>query len=220
MKSKFHLFLFTVSMCLGGVMQSSAQKKPTLINKSLTKPELGIVYIGVDNVISLYGEIPGKYIRMERSGGPLQLRPGTALQTVLKYTQKGTDTLRVYDNEKLIIEKVYEIRNLGSYSIGIKGTRDSVLTKEEFIKAQSLELYMPDGYYKPKQKFSSYTVFIYSANKKLLKKTNVLGNEFINSMKDVHEIIVPGCIIEFNNFNFTSQNETFHTLKGLKIVIK
>ena len=199
---------------------ATAQKKPTLINTSLTKPEMAIMYVGVENAIMVYGEIPGKYIRMERSGGPLEVRPGMAMRALLKYTEVGFDTLRVFDNDKLIIEKVYEIKNLGTYAIGLKGTRDSVLTKEEFLKSKSLELYMPGGYYKPKQKISSYTVFIYSATKKLLKKINVLGNEFINLMKDDNEIILPGCIIEFNNFNITSQNETIHTLKGLKIVIK
>jgi hypothetical protein len=197
-----------------------AQKKPTLINTSLTKPEMAIMYAGVENVIMVYGEIIGKYIRMERSGGSLEVRPGMAMRALLKYTEVGFDTLRVFDNDKLIIEKVYEIKTLGSYAIGIKGTRDSVLTKEEFLKAKSLELFMPGGYYKPKQKIYSYTIFIYSPNKKLLKKINVLGNEFINSMKDDNEIILPGCIIEFNNFNITSQSETVHTLKGLKIVIK
>jgi hypothetical protein len=197
-----------------------AQKKPTLINTSLTKPEMAIMYAGVENVIMVYGEIIGKYIRMERSGGSLEVRPGMAMRALLKYTEVGFDTLRVFDNDKLVIEKVYEIKTLGSYAIGIKGTRDSVLTKEEFLKAKSLELFMPGGYYKPKQKIYSYTIFIYSPNKKLLKKINVLGNEFINSMKDDNEIILPGCIIEFNNFNITSQSETVHTLKGLKIVIK
>jgi hypothetical protein len=197
-----------------------AQKKPTLINTSLTKPEMAIMYAGVENVIMVYGEIIGKYIRMERSGGSLEVRPGMAMRALLKYTEVGFDTLRVYDNDQLIIEKAYEIKKLSSYAIGLKGTRDSVLTKEEFLKSKSLELYMPGGYYKPKQKISSYTVFIYSATKKLLKKINVLGNDFVNSMEDDNKIILPGCVIEFNNFNFTSQNETVHTLKALKIVIK
>ena len=192
-----------------------AQKKPTLINTSLTKPEMAIMYVGVENVIMIYGEIPGKYIRMERSGGPLEVRPGMAMRALLKYTEVGFDTLRVFDNDKLIIEKVYEIKNLGTYAIGIKGTRDSVLTKEEFLKAKSLELFMPGGYYKPKQKISSCTITISSETGKVLQKVNIEGINFSTPLElhldkiqaetsllfsDIKDILGDNSVKKFNPF--------------------
>jgi hypothetical protein len=123
MKKHINFFLIISLFTLGG--HAFAQKKPTLINTSLTKPEMAIMYVSVENVIMVYGNIPGKYIRMERSGGPLEVRPGMAMRALLKYTEIGFDTLRVFDNDKLIIEKVYEIKKLSTYAIGIKGTRDS-----------------------------------------------------------------------------------------------
>lgn len=197
-----------------------AQKKPTLINTSLTKPEMAIMYVGVENVIMVYGEIPGKYIRMERSGGPLEVRSGMAMRALLKYTEVGFDTLRVFDNDKLIIEKVYEIKTLGSYAIGIKGTRDSVLTKEEFLKAKSLELYMPGGYYKPKQKIASYTIFISNESGKVLQKVNVEGTNFSVSLELHLDKIKAGTSLLFSDIKAILADNSIKKFNSFKIKIK
>ncbi len=199
---------------------SMAQKKPTLINTSLTKPEMAIMYVGVENVIMVYGEIPGKYIRMERSGGPLEVRPGMAMRALLKYTEVGFDTLRVFDNDKLIIEKAYEIKNLSSYAIGIKGTRDSVLTKEEFLKAKSLELFMPGGYYKPKQKISSYTITISSESGKVLQKVNVEGINFSTPLELHLDKIQAGTSLLFSDIKAILGDNSVKKFNPFKIKIK
>ncbi|MBK7966955.1 MAG: hypothetical protein IPK10_17930 [Bacteroidetes bacterium] len=181
------------------VSNADGQKKPTLLNSSLTKPEKAVVYIGVDNVISLYGDVPGKYIRMERSGGPLNIRPGMKLRTVLKYTETGFDTIRVFDNDKLIIEKIYEIKRLGAFGIGVKEMRDSLLTKEEFLKAESLELYMPNGFYRPKQKISSYNITLLSSMGKVIQKIKVDGINYSEVLKIHLDKIQPGISIQFSD---------------------
>ena len=196
MKKHINFFLIISLFTLGG--HAFAQKKPTLINTSLTKPEMAIMYVSVENVIMVYGEIPGKYIRMERSGGPLEVRPGMAMRALLKYTEIGFDTLRVFDNDKLIIEKVYEIKKLSSFAIGLKGTRDSVLTKEEFLQAKSLELFMPGGYYKPKQKISSYTITISNESGKALQKVNVEGINFSEALELHFDKIKAGKVTLFS----------------------
>ncbi|MBK7683143.1 MAG: hypothetical protein IPJ26_12075 [Bacteroidetes bacterium] len=218
MKKHISYFLITFFFILGG--NAFAQKKPTLINTSLTKPEMAIMYVGVENVIMVYGEIPGKYIRMERSGGPLEVRPGMAMRALLKYTEIGFDTLRVFDNDKLIIEKVYEIKKLSSYAIGIKGTRDSVLTKEEFLKAKSLELFMPGGYYKPKQKISTYTLTILSESGKVIQKVTVEGINF-NAALELHlDKIQPRSSILFSDIKAILGDNNIKKFDPFKIRIK
>lgn len=218
MKKQTNYFLVLSFLLLGG--NAFAQKKPTLINTSLTKPEMAIMYVGVENVIMVYGNIPGKYIRMERSGGPLEVRPGMAMRALLKYTEVGFDTLRVFDNDQLIIEKVYEIKKLGSYAIGIKGTRDSVLTKEEFLKAKSLELYMPGEYYKPKQKISSYIITISSESGKVLGKVNVEGVNFYTALEIQLDKIQVGSTILFSDIKAILGDKSIRKFDPFKIKIK
>ena len=218
MKKHINFFLIISLFTLGG--HAFAQKKPTLINTSLTKPEMAIMYVSVENVIMVYGNIPGKYIRMERSGGPLEVRPGMAMRALLKYTEVGFDTLRVFDNDKLIIEKVYEIKKLSSYAIGIKGTRDSVLTKEEFLKAKSLELFMPGGYYKPKQKISTYTLTILSESGKVIQKVTVEGINF-NAALELHlDKIQPRSSILFSDIKAILADNNIKKFDPFKIRIK
>jgi len=182
-----------------------AQKAATIINASLTKPEKAIMYIGVNNVIRLYGEIPGKYIRLERSGGPLELKAGTGIQTTLKYTSEGHDTLRIYDNEKLIIEKVYEVRALGKYEIGIKSIRDSVVTLTELLKAKELEVYMPGEYYRPKAKVTSFIIRLENLKNKKQEKIQVIGNNFTKSIEAIKQNLVAGSFLVFEKIKISDE---------------
>ena len=218
MKKHIKYFLIITLLTFGG--NAFAQKKPTLINTSLTKPEMAIMYVGVENVIMVYGEIPGKYIRMERSGGSLEVRPGMAMRALLKYTEVGFDTLRVFDNDKLLIEKVYEIKNLGTYAIGIKGTRDSILTKEEFLKAKNLELFMPGGYYKPKQKISSYTITISNESGKVMQKVNVEGTIFSAPLELHLDKIKAGTSLLFSDIKAILADNSIKKFNSFKIKIK
>lgn len=218
MKKYLNYFLIISLFMLRG--NAFAQKKPTLINTSLTKPEMAIMYVGVENVIMVYGNIPGKYIRMERSGGPLEVRPGMAMRALLKYTEIGFDTLRVFDNDKLIIEKVYEIKKLSSYAIGIKGTRDSILTKDEFLKAKSLELFMPGGYYKPKQKISSYTITISNESGKVLQKVNVEGTTFSEALELHLDKLKTGTSLLFSDIKAILGYNSIRKFESFKIKIK
>jgi hypothetical protein len=213
-----HFFLVTLFLFSGGNLYG--QKKATLINTSLTHPDKAIVYMGVENNITLFGEIPGKYIRMERTAGPLNLRPGVKLRTVLKYNETGFDTLRVFDDDKLIIEKVYEIKKLGAFAIGIKGTRDSILSKEEFLKAAQLELYMPDGFYRPKQSISSYTITISTSNGKALQIIKVEGISYAEALKLHLDKIQPGVTILFSDVKAILEENSIRLFDPLKIRIK
>ncbi|MBK9636976.1 MAG: hypothetical protein IPO63_03855 [Bacteroidetes bacterium] len=181
---------------------------------------MAIMYVGVENVIMVYGNIPGKYIRMERSGGPLEVRPGMAMRALLKYTEIGFDTLRVFDNDKLIIEKIYEIKKVGSYAIGIKGTRDTVLTKEEFLKAKSLELFMPGGFYKPKQKISSFTISILTETGKVLQKINVEGISFSVPLELHLDKIKAGTSLLFSDIKAILGDNSIKKFDPIKIKIK
>lgn len=196
------------------------QKNAALINSSLTKPEKAIVYVGVENVITLFGNVPGKYIRMERTGGPLNIRPGVKLRAILKYTETGLDTIRVFDDNKLLLEKVYEIKKLGPYAIGLKGTRDSILTKDQLLKSAGLELYMPNDFYRPKQKISSYTITLFSPSGKAIQKIKVDDIYYADALQPHLDKIQPGAIILFSDLKAVISENNIKNFDPFKIKIK
>lgn len=216
---KYANFVLIIPFILFGG-NTFAQKKATLINTSLTKPEKAVVYVDVENVITLFGDVPGKYIRMERTGGPLNLRPGVKLRAVLKYAETGFDTIRVFDEDKLLIEKVYEIKKLGTYAIGLKGTRDSVLTKDEILKAAGLELYMPNDFYKPKQKITSYTITLFSPSGKVIQKIKVDGISYTEFLKPHQDKIHLGATVQFSDVKAVMGENNIKSFAPFKIKIK
>jgi hypothetical protein len=197
-----------------------AQKTPSIFNMSLTKPEKALLYIGVDNILTVRGPIPGKNIQLERSGGPLQMRAGTSLKTILKYTLEGTDTIRVYSDNKLVIEKVYQIVPLGHFAPALKGRTDSLLTKEDITKSGQLEVIMPDAFYKPSGKILSYTVNVYSPVKKIIGKFKIEGPLFSEELNLKISTLLPGSMLLFENIKAASRDGAIPLTGQFKVTIK
>lgn len=151
-----HLRYFLLLCLLLPLTLCVAQRPPALVNLRLTRPEKPIMYTGVDNLLALRGELPGKYFRLERSGGPLELKAGTTLTAVLRYTETGTDTFRLYNGEQLILEKIYEIKSTGTYTARLNRMRDTALGRTDLATSGGLELIMPETYYKPAEPIVSY----------------------------------------------------------------
>ena len=212
--SLHYILLFLVISC-----SVSAQKSATLVNMSLTKPEKAILYTGVENVLMLKGEVPGKYLQIERSNGPVEWKGGTQLRAVVKYETPGTDTFRVYAGEKVIIEKIFEIKPLGTLMAGLKGTRDTLLSATELAAITGLELTMPETFYRPRNKILGYTISIYREGKKLrvFKMENIV---FTEEVKKYFQSLMPASRILFENIQVANNNGSPLVLKAFEVRVE
>lgn len=177
-------YLFVV-LFLCGMKYSSAQSEIKLINLNIVQPEKAIMYAGVINTLLLKGEIPDKSIRIERSSGPVEMRAGTAIRTKLFYTSEGTDTLRVYIDENLILEKVYIIKPLGKAVASLKNNRDTVLSPADIIAAGEPEVYFSDCLYKPVNILHGYRVELQNAKGKKMKSFEIKERKFNEELNTV-----------------------------------
>lgn len=202
--------------CLQNVQ---AQKSLALVNLSLTRPEKGVMYTGVDNRIAIKGQIPGKYLRLERSNGPVDLRAGTQLTAIVRYAQTGTDTFRVYSGDELLLEKIYEIKNTGNYAARLHMMRDTSLGKTDIEAAGKLELYMPDSYYKPNEKIVSYTLIAF-VNGKKVKTWKCEGKLFPPDFITFVHQQPAGAQFHFNDILFSHKTKGLQHLKPIRILLK
>ena len=109
---------------------------------------------------------------------------------------------------------------MGSFAIGIKGTRDSIHTKEAFLKAAGLELYMPNDYYRPKQKISTYTIIISSSGGKIIQKVKVDGPSYSEALKIHLDNIQSGVTILFSDVKAILGENNIKSFDPIKIQIK
>lgn len=202
--------------CLQNVQ---AQKALALVNLSLTRPDKGVMYTGVDNRIAIKGEIPGKYLRLERSNGPVELRAGTQLTAIVRYAETGTDTFRVYSGEELLLEKIYEIKSTGDYAARLHMMRDTSLGKEDLKAAGKLELYMPDTYYKPNEKIVSYSLTAF-VNGKKMKTWKCEGNLFPPDFLTFVHQQAAGTQFHFSEILFSHKTKGLQHLKPIRILLK
>ncbi len=200
--------LIAIVFLLYSVLPAGAQKKPAIVNLSLTKPEKAILYIGVDNILSVRGEMPGKYFHLERSNGPLELKAGTQLRAILRYETAGRDTFRLYAGDDLIAEKIYEIIPTGNYGAKLDLTNDSVVTKSALIKAKRVVATMPGTYYKPVEKIVLYTITAMQGGRKIKQWKNE-GATFSESFATAVSDLPAGTVLHFDGIKIS------HKTKGL-----
>lgn len=151
-----------------------AQVKPELLNASLTEPRRKVAYAGVKNIFTLQGDLPGKQIRIERSGGPLEFKAGTSVRAIARFEKPGRDTLRLFVDEKLILEKPIEVLELRTYKAVIRASEGSSIDPEKLLSGGRLIPVMPDTWYKPSGRIDSYRVTLF-ASAKSVKSFRVEG---------------------------------------------
>ncbi len=158
-----------VSIFLSLILFSNtlAQVKPDLLNASLTEPRRKVGYAGVKNIFTLQGDLPGKQIRIERSGGPLEIKAGTSVRAVARFEKPGRDTLRLFVDEKLILEKPIEILELRTYKAVIRGSEGTSITPEKLLAGGRLIPVMPGTWYKPSGRIESYRVTLFVSAKSI-----------------------------------------------------
>lgn len=156
------LFLLPVLMIAS---TSKSQVKPDLLNVSLTEPKRKVAYAGVKNIFIMQGNLPGKQIRIERSGGPLEIKAGTSVSAVVRFDQPGWDTLRLYVDDKPVVEKPIEILELRTYKAVIRGADDPSIDPEKLLGGARLVPVMPGTWYKPSSRIESYRITLTSASR-------------------------------------------------------
>ena len=220
MKQSVHLSLLICWLLFLASTYASAQKDSiVLLNVSLIHPEKPLMYTRVNNVLLLKGQLPGNNIRIERSVGPITLRPGTSLSAVLQYDSTGTDTIRVFADDQLVLEKTYTVEASGPLSVRLSKQNKDTLTAEELCKAGGLELTMPGTDYRPTSKVTGARITVHLASGKRGSVFRMEGNRFSQEIINHFKTLNSGSTILFDECT-TSKKEDLIKSGAFKVILR
>ncbi|MBK7888836.1 MAG: hypothetical protein IPJ86_16570 [Bacteroidetes bacterium] len=213
-------FLLTTVLVLFGLNNLNAQSVPVLINANLTSPDSAVMYTAITNTLVLKGISESDNIRLERTGGPIEMRAGTAIRARLVYREKGSDTIRVYNDQKMILEKIYDVRPLGKPVAALKNFRDSMASVAVILAANELEVYFTGSMYKPIPANRGFTVEIYNKDRKKIKSLRMEKNTFSEELKEQLKKAESGYTVVFRNINGLFPKEEQIVVEPLTIYVK
>lgn len=199
---------------------SATQPEVAILNTSLTQPSMSVVYTGVDNIMNIRGDLKGGALRIERSEGPVSMRPGTSIMFKLRYTSTGKDTFRIFSDDRLLLEKIYEIRTAGSYTVGLTGTEDSLLTAESVKKAGRLSVKMPGTLFRPTEKVVGFSVDLCTPERKILRKFTMTGSSFSAEFLQALSESPPGTMLVFHTISTNLAAGKNRHIKEFNVVLK
>ncbi len=212
--------MLTTILVLLGLNHLRAQSVPVLINANLTQPDSAVMYTSVTNTLVLKGIAESDNIRLERTGGPIEMRAGTAIRARLVYREKGSDTIRVYSDQKILLEKIYDVRLLGKPVAALKGFRDSLASVVEILTANELEVYFTGNMYKPIPASRGFTVDIYNKDRKKIKSLRMEKNTFSEELKEQLKKAESGYSVVFRNINGIFPKDEQIVVEPLTIYVK
>ncbi|MBK9400102.1 MAG: hypothetical protein IPN36_04360 [Bacteroidetes bacterium] len=213
-------FMLTTILVLLGLNHLRAQSVPVLINANLTQPDSAVMYTSVTNTLVLKGIAESDNIRLERTGGPIEMRAGTAIRARLVYREKGSDTIRVYSDQKILLEKIYDVRLLGKPIAALKNFRDSMASVVEILTANELEVYFTGNMYKPIPASRGFTVDIYNKDRKKIKSLRMEKNTFSEELKEQLKKAESGYSVVFRNINGIFPKDEQIVVEPLTIYVK
>ncbi|MBL0097992.1 MAG: hypothetical protein IPP46_16975 [Bacteroidetes bacterium] len=213
-------FMLTTILVLLGLNHLRAQSVPVLINANLTQPDSAVMYTSVTNTLVLKGIAESDNIRLERTGGPIEMRAGTAIRARLVYREKGSDTIRVYSDQKILLEKIYDVRLLGKPIAALKNFRDSMASVAEILTANELEVYFTGNMYKPIPASRGFTVDIYNKDRKKIKSLRMEKNTFSEELKEQLKKRRAVTLLYFRNINGIFPKDEQIVVEPLTIYVK
>lgn len=188
-------------------------------NISLSKSDLNLLYVGVDNEIKVRGiEFDSSYILTSSSG---KVAKGYNNEILVRVDRKGIDTLRIHFDNKLIFLKVFEKRNIFDPIAHLGSIIDTVTTVDEILENPILFAKIPDCYYEIRCKVNSYIpMFIKNPSDTIKTFKRVIDNELNKEAIEIIKKLKPGDKIVFNEIIVQCHSSVNRVLSPLTFTIK
>jgi hypothetical protein len=118
-----------------------------LLNKSLTEPELDILYRGIENRIEVTGVDDMETLELRTLGGQTHRYSEATSAFLVKARSTSMDTLELFHAGVLMLSKTYETRIIEDPVARIGDITDTVATVEEILRDPTLHVFIPGSHY-------------------------------------------------------------------------
>jgi hypothetical protein len=188
-------------------------------NHSLTDTSKNILYIGVDNYIRVNDE-KLKNVELIAQQGKVYKSHTDFNEFLVSSKKVGLDTLRLLIDNNQIIEKVFTVESLGDLHCQLGNISDSIATVDEVLQNFSLNIFIPNSYYKFRATIRTFSIKLEYKNGKSPKTFDEnLGDTLTESVLIYIRKLNPGDIINFEDVVVVGPDSCPRTLIPLKIKI-
>lgn len=154
--------------CVAIIANSSAQQSVGFRNLSLIEPALKLCYIGIDNVIEVYGitdltdvELNAKHARVFRQNSSFN-------HFSLFPNRLGLDTIAIFQGSKLLFQQVVEYAKINNLECRIAGLSSNQATVAQLLDKPELEIHIPNCFWNAKCRVVSFEAYKIGTNDTVL----------------------------------------------------
>lgn len=192
-------------------------------NTSLTNPNLALLYMGIENRITVSGLENDTTLKLTSAAGQVvefKWNNDPRLFFV-KINYADTDTLKLYQDDELLLTRVYQVKEIGYPIPQLGDIADSIAIIQQILENPTLNVVIPDCYFDHRFRVFCFKVTFLKAKGDTLKtfdRTN--GNQLTNAQTKIIGDLKPGNKIAFTEITATCPDCALRRLNPLTITIK
>jgi hypothetical protein len=130
-----------------------------ILNNSLIKPELKILYLGVENRLEVVNLLFDAKIKIRSESGGIKIQNRGKYFSVFVMS-KGMKVLQVYAGDEIILSDTFEVRLIPSAVFQLGDIEDSVTTVDEITKNPFLNIILPGCFIKYRFTIKSFEIAV------------------------------------------------------------
>lgn len=139
---------------------------------------------------------------------------------VVRHTFATTDTLRLYQNAKLLIEKIYEIKKIGNPVAQLGDITNTSTTIQEILSNTKVEILIRDCYYRHNLTVRNFNIQLENKRGEQLYKEEVNGNQLTDKAIKFILKLKSGDKVNLSGLTATCPNCALRRLDNIVITIK
>ena len=112
-----------------------------IINNSLVNTSSNVLFVKFRNEISISGNQSNSYNLTSKRKATITKLSATDFIVIPRST--GIDTIRMFEKNKLIYEKVFKVDTLPGFILALGSIKEGLVSKEEIILNKRLQVYFP-----------------------------------------------------------------------------
>ncbi len=116
-------------------------------NLKLIDPDMNMLYIGFDNKIEISGINVDTTVLLTSSSGEAKRLNWDTTKFIVRVRRPGTDTLKLYKDSILILQKIFQIKIIGNPVAYLGNISDTIVSTKEIISNPQVNAFISDCYY-------------------------------------------------------------------------
>ena len=189
-----------------------------IVNESITSKDSAVVYIGIKNILKVEGAQDISKWKVTATSAEISIVNNTIM---LEESRVGYDTLRIYNNKKLLSTNVFRVDKINNPVALLAYTFDTVISLNRILANPYLTVKIPGSLYDFQAGVISFQCSLMKAQSNRYLFTDFIsGNKLTSDMLSNIRKLFPGDKIIFDEIHAVSSGGDTRKLPRVTITIK